>query len=236
MKPWETLGAARTPDGTELILRRHDTEFVIRADGYDLMVSRMHGSEEALASLGMGKPGQSSAVLVGGLGMGYTLRAALDLLAPAGTATVAELVPEVIEWNRGPIAHLAGDPLADPRVHIARGDVAAVIRAHESAFDAILLDVDNGPGALTQRGNGWLYSGAGLAAIARALRPRGVLAIWSVSEAGQGFERALARAGFAPETHHVPARAGAKGRGFVVFLGRKGVRPSRARAPRPRRA
>lgn len=221
MKPWETLGTARTPDGGELILRRHDNDYVIRADGYDLMVSRMHGSEESLASIAMATRGHMSQVLVGGLGMGYTVRAVLDLLPDDGAVTVAELIPEVVEWNRGPLASLANHPLDDPRARVEIGDVAAIIRASENRFDAILLDVDNGPGAPTQRANSWLYAQAGLAAIHRALRPRGAVAVWSVTEAGQGFERDLTRAGFTPSTHKVPSRPGARGRGFLIYLGKK---------------
>src|SRR5262249_30264487 len=149
-------------------------------------------------------------VLVGGLGMGYTLRAALDRLPPGGSVTVVELIPEVVEWNRGPLAFLAGDPLADPRVQVEVADVASVVRASDGRFDAILLDVDNGPGALTQRANGWLYSTQGLDAIHRALRPGGMVAVWSVGEAGAGFERALTRAGFAPRRDDVPSRPGAR--------------------------
>jgi spermidine synthase len=234
LKPWETLGEARMPDGSQLVLRRRDTEYVIRADSYDLMVSRMHGSEEALADIAMGGRPTVRDVLVGGLGMGYTLRAALDRLPPGGSVVVAELIPDVVEWNRGPLAHLAGEPLADPRVRVEIGDVASVVREGDGRFDAIMLDVDNGPGALTQRANGWLYSAAGLAAIHRALRPRGVLAVWSVSEAGSGFERALTRAGFVPRRQEVPSRPGARGRGFVVYSGSKraGSRPAQSpRAP-----
>lgn len=219
MKPWEKLATASTPDGGWLELRHHDGEYVIRADGYDLMTSRMHGSEDAMMSLACPQPAKGACVLVGGLGMGYTLRATLDLLPAQASVVVGELIPEVIEWNRGPLGALANRPLDDPRTEVAPGDVAKVIRDSESRFDAILLDVDNGPDALTQRANFWLYTRAGLAAIHRALRPKGALAVWSVGDDAT-FERRLRGAGFEPSTHHVTAH-GSRGKRQVVFIGRK---------------
>ena len=219
MKPWEKLGTAITPDGSWLELRHHDGEYVIRADGYDLMTSRMHGSEDAMMSLACPKPNVGCCVLVGGLGMGFTLRATLDLLPPASKVVVGELVPDVVEWNRGPLGPLAGNPLDDPRTELVVGDVANVIRNSESRFDAILLDVDNGPDAFTQEGNFWLYTRAGLAAAYRALRARGALAVWSVAN-DVTFERKLSGAGLFPSTHKVNAH-GNRGTRQIVFIGRK---------------
>ncbi len=219
MKPWEILARADTPDGSTLELRRHDHDYVIHAQGYDLMTSRMHGSEDAMMSLACPHPRSGARVLVGGLGMGYTLRAALDLLPADGEAVVGELIPEVVEWNRGVLGPLADRPLDDPRVEVVMGDVARVIRQSEARFDAILLDVDNGPGAPTQRGNTRLYTHAGLGAAHRALRPGGGLAVWAV-EIERGFERDLRAAGFVPSTHFVTAH-GTRGKRHVVFVGIK---------------
>ena len=220
MKPWELLDVTRTPDGSTLELRRHDGEYVIRAEaGYDLMTSRMHGSEDAMMPLACPAPRPGARVLIGGLGMGYTLRATLDLLPPDGRAVVGELNPAVVEWNRGPLGPLAGHPLDDPRTELVVGDVAQVLRKAVQSFDAILLDVDNGPKAPTQKGNLWLYTAAGLAASHRALRPGGALAVWSVDHE-VGFDRALRSAGFIPETHFVTAH-GKRGKRHVVFLGRR---------------
>ena len=219
MKPWEILALARTPDGSSLELRRHDRDYVIHAAGYDLMTSRMHGSEDAMMAIACPHPRGAARVLVGGLGMGYTLRGVLDLLPEDGEAVVGELVPEVVEWNRGPLGPLAGHPLDDPRVEVVLGDVSRIIRESDGQFDAILLDVDNGPGAPTQRGNSRLYTPAGLAAARRALRPRGGLAIWAIDNE-RGFERRLRAAGFTPSTHLVTAH-GTRGKRHTVFLGRR---------------
>jgi len=220
MKPWETLATTRTPDGSTLELRRHDGEYVIRAEaGYDLMTSRMHGSEDAMMSLACPSPRPGARVLIGGLGMGYTLRATLDLLPPDGQAVVGELNPDVVEWNRGPLGPLAGHPLDDPRTEVVVGDVAKVIRKGVQEFDAILLDVDNGPKAPTQPGNLWLYTPGGLAASHKALRPGGALAVWSVDNEA-GFERQLRSAGFVPTTHQVTAH-GTRGKRHIVFVGRR---------------
>jgi spermidine synthase len=219
VKPWEKLETVTTPDGSWLELRHHDGEYVIRADGYDLMTSRMHGSEDAMMALACPQPAADACILIGGLGMGYTLRATLDLLPPTGSVVVGELNAAVVCWNRGPLGPLAGHPLEDPRVSVDLGDVANVIRRNEGRFDAILLDVDNGPDALTQRTNGWLYSRPGLVAAQRALRRPGALAVWSVG-GDPWFAERLREAGFEPETHVVRARAGGKGPKQVVFIGR----------------
>ena len=220
MKPWETLATARTPDGSDLTLRRHDGEYVIRADGYDLMVSRMHGSEEAMARLACPTLPPKAEVLVGGLGMGYTLRAVLDILPDDGIATVAELIPEVVEWNRGPLGPLADHPLDDPRTRIEMGDVGRLIRNSTARFDAILLDVDNGPDAFTQRANSSLYAPGGLVYAHKALKLGGAFAVWSTGPV-PAFELKLSRAGFAPETHKVSARGVNRGPRHAVYIGRK---------------
>jgi spermidine synthase len=218
--PWEILGRERAPGGGQLVLARRGDEYSIRVDGHELMSSRAHDSEEALARLacdrirGVVRP----SVLVGGLGLGYTLRAALDALPVAAAVRVAEIVPAVIAWNRGPLALLARDPLADPRVGVDPRDVALVLSESPARFDAILLDVDNGPAALTRPANAGLYGARGLAETRRALRQGGVLAIWSAAPHA-GFPDELRRAGFAVETHAVAPRIGAGGRRHSIFLG-----------------
>ena len=158
-------------------------------------------------------------MLIGGLGMGYTLGAALELLPETAQVVVSELLPEVIEWNRGPLAELAGRPLDDPRTEVVGGDVVELIAASEARFDAILLDVDNGPKDFTQRGNSRLYTPAGLRAVQRALRPGGALAVWSVG-GERSFERSLRAAGFEASTHQVAAHRG-RGTRYLIFVGRR---------------
>lgn len=225
MKPWEQLGRAAMPDGSEMRLARRDTELVIFVDGKILMSSRMHGSEEHLAALGCRQLGAAGAphVLVGGLGMGFTLRATLDLLPPEATVTVAELVPAVVEWNRGPLAPLGGRPLDDARVRIEPGDVGAVLRAHRDTYDAILLDVDNGPSAFTTGANDGLYDNAGVAAAFAALKPGGALAVWSAWE-DRKFEQRMRFHGFTVEMQRVRARLKKGGPRHTIFLG---VKPRR---------
>ncbi|HET6921837.1 MAG TPA: hypothetical protein VFI16_01695, partial [Anaeromyxobacteraceae bacterium] len=147
MQPWETIGRTRAPDGTALALARRGQEWVIRCGGRVLMTSRAHGSEDALAALALERARRRRTILIGGLGLGYTLRAALDRAPADARVVVAELVPEVVAWNRGPVAHLASRPLDDPRVRVQFRDVAAVVAEARGAFDAILLDVDNAPGS-----------------------------------------------------------------------------------------
>lgn len=220
MKPWEQLGRATMPDGSEMRLARRDTELVIFVDGKILMSSRMHGSEEHLAALGCTALGSAAAphVLVGGLGMGYTLRATLDLLPAGATVTVAELVPAVVEWNRGPLAPLARRPLDDPRARIEVADVGAVMRARANAFDAILLDVDNGPSAFTTGANDGLYDNRGVSAAFAALKPGGTLAVWSAWE-DRKFEQRLRFHGFTVEMQRVRARLKKGGPRHTIFLG-----------------
>lgn len=216
MKPWVTLGTATMPGGVELELLRHDEDYVIRTEGYDLMTSRAHSSEDAMMALACPHPRPGARVLVGGLGMGYTLRGVLTLLPEEAAVTVVELVPEVIEWNRGPLGPLAGHPLDDPRTELVCGDVTEVIEGSRDSFDAILLDIDNGPDA-SSRSERWLYLPAGLAAIRRALRPGGVVAVWSVG-GNSAFERRLRSAGFVSASHTVPGHRG-RGTRYLVFIG-----------------
>lgn len=219
MKPWEILGTATTPDGSHFELQCRDGTFVIRTDGYDLMTSYSHGSEDAMMSLACPRTRSDACILVGGLGMGYTLAATLDLLPPGGKVVVAELVPEVVEWNRGPLGPLTGHPMDDPRTCLVVGDVADVIRDSESRFDAILLDVDHGVDSFTMAGNAWLYTPRGLSTAHRSLRPGGALAIWTVGTA-RAFESRLRAAGFIASTH--PVRGYKEGGGhYSVLVGRR---------------
>jgi spermidine synthase len=221
VKPWELLGQARTPDGSDMTLMRRDHEVVILANGKALMSSRMHGSEEALAASAChhARTLEEPCILVGGLGMGFTLRATLDLLPPGAVVVVAELVPAVVEWNHGPLGPLAGQPLRDPRVRVEVGDVAETLRAGVGRFDAVLLDVDNGPAAFTTPENAGLYDDRGLAAARAALKPGGVLAVWSAWE-DRKFEHRLRHRGFTVEVHRVRARLKKGGPRHTIFLGR----------------
>lgn len=207
MLPWKELGRAEVPGETApLILAQRGSEFVIRIGASALMSSLVHGSEEMLAELACTHlAGRAKArALIGGLGMGYTLAAALRQLPAGATVTVAELVPVVVEWNRGPLAGLAERPLEDPRASVLEADVVDVIRASSGAWDAILLDVDNGPNGLTRSSNDRLYSAAGLEAAARALREHGVLGVWSVAPDAE-FVRRMQKAGF--DVHETAVRA-----------------------------
>ena len=228
MKPWELLGETVAPDGTALTLTRHDRELVIMANGQALMSSRMHGSEEALATFGLRhlvapaspKPpdGQRRRVIIGGLGMGFTLRATLDILPAAATVIVAELVPAVVEWNRGPLGPLANHPLNDRRAQVITGDVGDLLRTSSARFDAVLLDVDNGPSALTSSTNEDLYSDRGIAAAKASLTSGGVLAVWSSRE-DRRFEQRLKYAGFEVTVERVRGRLKQGGPKHVIFLG-----------------
>jgi spermidine synthase len=222
VKRWELLGETRTPDGSLLALMRRDREHLILADGKPLMSSLMHGSEEALAALACRRARTAPApcVLVGGLGMGFTLRATLDLLPGDACVIVAELLPAVVEWNRGPLAALAQAPLLDPRVTVMQDDVAVALEASDSRFDAVLLDVDNGPSAFTETTNAELYSDKGLAAVRKALKPEGVLAIWSAWD-DRKFEQRLRYNRFRVEVSRVRARLNKGGPRHTIFLGYK---------------
>ena len=220
MKPWELLGETRTPDGSLMALMRRDREHIILANGKPLMSNLMHGSEEALASLACTRvrTRPQPCVLVGGLGMGFTLRATLDALPADASVIVAELLPAVVEWNRGPLAPLAGEPLKDPRVTVLENDVAETMRASEGRFDAMLLDVDNGPSAFTESANAELYTDRGLASARTALKSGGVLAVWSARE-DRKFEQRLRYNGFRVDVTRVRARLKKGGPRHTIFLG-----------------
>jgi spermidine synthase len=205
------------------LFRRGD-DFMIVLDRVELMSTRMNGSEEALATMTCDRLANRSAphLLVGGYGMGFTLRAALGMLSDTATVTVAELVPEIITWARGPMADLTAWCLDDPRVRLIERDVATVIDAAAGDYDAILLDVDNGPDGLTRRENNRLYTARGLAAARQALRPGGVLAIWSAGP-DPAFTRRLAQAGFAVDEVVVRARQNGKGPRHVIWFAKKHV-------------
>ncbi len=222
MKPLELLDETITPNGADLKLVRRDSEYIILANGKSLMSSRMHGSEEALATFGCRRARalEQPSVLVGGLGMGFTLRATLDVLPLDAMVVVAELVPAVVEWNRGPLGPLAGHPLKDKRVRVHVGDVAVALRSCPGQFDAVLLDVDNGPAAFTASENAGLYDDRGLALARAALKMGGVLAVWSARE-NRRFEQRLRYGGFAVEVERVRGRLKKGGPRHVIFLGHK---------------
>jgi spermidine synthase len=220
MKPWKVIDRAKTPDGEELVLSQRGDDFVIRVAGRELMSSRRHGSEERLAEVACEKlAGKRPRFLVGGLGMGFTVRAALDRLPPGAEVVVAELVPAVVEWNRGPLAELAGRPLEDARVRVEARDVGDLLRAADGEYDAVLLDVDNGPEALTQESNRWLYGERGLASILRALRKNGVLVVWSASS-DRPFANRMKKAGFFVDVEETAARGKSGGPLHTLFIGR----------------
>jgi spermidine synthase len=222
MIPWEKLDVAQIPGGGELRLMRRGAELSIMSGAIELMNSRLSGSEEALAALTCAPLRQAGAarVLIGGLGMGFTLRAALAELPASAKVAVAELVPAVVAWARGPMAELFAGSLDDPRVEVREADVADLIAEARGLYDAILLDVDNGPGGLNRAANDGLYSSAGLAAAARALKPGGVLAVWSATPDRRFVER-LARGGYAVEERRVRATGGKRGARHVIWLARR---------------
>lgn len=219
MKPRLKLAATRTPDGSELALYQHDRDFFIEVNGQDLMNSRHHESELELARLGCahlsGRP--APAVLIGGLGMGYTLRQALDLLPSRAAVVVGELMTTVVEWNRQFLGVLNDHPLADPRVELKTGDVIKLIASAKAEFDAILLDIDNGPDPMTWAGNSRLYGYEGMRACRRALRKDGCLAIWSAAPS-KDFEQLLLSCGFQVQRYRVPTHKGSKARSRFVFM------------------
>ncbi|MEE4365242.1 MAG: hypothetical protein V2J08_14990 [Desulfotignum sp.] len=223
MIPWKLLSRSSTPDKKSgLTLYQRGTEYSIRVNGQELMNSRMFGSEKILAELSCPAIAdrKTASVLIGGLGMGYTLSAALWLLHSDADVLVAELVPSVVEWNKNVFGSLAGDPLRDSRVTVVVEDVIDIINDNTSAFDAILLDVDNGPASLTQKKNGELYSMAGLSKIHRALRPGGVAAVWS-SSPDKGFMRRLKRSFFHVLEKKVRGRTPKKGPVHTIWIATK---------------
>ena len=222
MKPLEWLATATAPDGEELRLMRRDGDFMIVLDRNELMNSRMSGSEEALATMTAERLGKRAAQrwLIGGYGMGFTLRAALGKLGPQAKVTVAELVPEIVAWARGPMAELTAGCLDDPRVTVVLEDVGDLIARARGTYDAILLDVDNGPDGLVRQANDRLYTPAGLAAAKAALSPGGVLAVWSAAK-DAAFARRLAKAGFNVDEVQVRARTDGKGARHTIWFGRR---------------
>jgi spermidine synthase len=222
VKPFELLGQAVSPDGSAIKLMRRDDEYVLLVNGAILMSSRMHGSEDALAALGCQRARalEGPNILIGGLGMGFTLRATLDLLSPRATVVVTELLPAVVEWNRGPLGPLAKYPLKDKRVRVATGDVFATLRESRDQFDAVLLDVDNGPAAFTASSNDDLYDNHGIAATRVALKADGVLAVWAARD-DRKFEQRLRNGGFEVQVHKPRGRLNKSGPRHTIFLGYK---------------
>ncbi|MDR6127873.1 spermidine synthase [Sphingomonas sp. SORGH_AS802] len=221
MTPRELIDTAAVPGGEDLRLFRRGDDYMIVLDRNELMNSRMSGSEEALATMTCERlDSPAPRLLIGGYGMGFTLRAALGVLPADARVTVAELVPEIIAWARGPMAALTAGGLDDPRVHLAMGDVARAIEIARSDYDAILLDVDNGPDGLTRAGNDGLYSARGLASAKLALKPGGILAVWSAAP-DTAFARRLRNAGFDTDEVAVRARSNGKGARHVIWFARK---------------
>jgi spermidine synthase len=220
MIPWSLLDTAQmTGEGGELRLMRRGSEFSIRLGRYELMNSRLSGSEEALATVASEKirSRERPRILIGGLGMGFTLRAALASFGPDARIVVAELVPAVVRWARGPMEELFGKSLTDPRVDIREVDVSRLIRSAPSAYDAILLDVDNGPEGLTRKANDALYDLEGLVAARAALRPGGVLCVWSAGP-DLNFTRRLRTAGFDVDEARVRANGSRGGARHVIWI------------------
>ena len=220
MIPWKTLDRSPIPGGGELTLVQRGEELAIRVNGAELMASRAHASEERMAVLAFERlgPVPKPRVLIGGLGLGYTLRAALDAFPQSATVVVAELVPAVVTWMRGPLAHLAGHPLDDPRTVVEVADAAVILRASPRTFDAILLDIDNGPTTLIREANAGLYSAAGMAATRAALAPGGVLVVWSAGPDIR-FAQRMQRAGFRVEVIRARAHGDRRGHAYTLFVG-----------------
>lgn len=224
MRPWVLLDSTSIPGkGGELRLFQRGDEFSIRISGRggELMNSRKHGSEDALAELTCARLKDAShpRLLIGGLGMGFTLAAALQHAGNNAQVEVAELIPAVVEWNRGPLGEHAGYPVQDSRVVIHEGDVACIIKSEQKAYDAIMLDVDNGPEGFTQKNNNWLYSMDGLISSYEALRPNGILAVWSAGPAKDFLQR-LRKVGFEVEEKRVYAH-GNKGTQHVIWFAKR---------------
>ena len=221
MIPWKLLGTVKTSrNGAELRLYQRDNEFSIQADNLELMNSQVHGSEDALAKLACEKVTNHPKVrvLIGGLGLGYTVRAALNELKADAEVVVAEIVPDVLQWNQQFVGHLADHPLDDDRVTVQVTDVAQMIRTAKGGDNAIMLDVDNGPQAMMSEGNDWIYSHDGLESTFAALRPKGVLSIWSTGP-DAAFTRRLIKTGVKVAEVKVRARSGQKGGGrYFVWV------------------
>lgn len=221
MNPWNLIDTSEISNskGELRLYQRGDEHSIAIAGEGELMSSRVFGSEEALAELGCTPVASRdrARVLVGGLGMGYTLAASLRHLGPDAEVVVAELVPAVVRWNRAYLGGYAGYPLEDPRVTVREGDIARILKRERDSFDAILLDVDNGPEGLTHRENDWLYSNAGLAAAYDCLRPGGVLAVWSAGP-DRGFTERLRTIGYEVAVYTVRAHAGRKGARHTIWV------------------
>jgi spermidine synthase len=222
VKPFKLLGQAVSSDNTAIKLMRRGDEYFLLADGAILMSSRMHGSEEALATFACQRARtlEQPSVLIGGLGMGFTLRATLDLLSPDASIVVAELLPAVVEWNRGPLGPLARHPLSDERVKVVTGDVLAILGSSPGQFDAVLLDVDNGPAAFTASSNAGLYDKGGIAEAHAALKTEGVLAVWA-AEDDRKFEQRLRNGGFEVQVQRLRGRLKKGGPRHTIFLSYK---------------
>ncbi|GAB6094938.1 spermidine synthase [Desulfatiferula olefinivorans] len=223
MIPFEEVDRAAIPgQNNDIILHRRGDEWSIRTGGTELMNSRVHGSEEALAreTCRRLEPSAEHRILIGGLGMGFTLSKVLRHVGPDAAVIVAELIPDVIRWNREYLGHLAGHALKDHRVSAVTTDVARIIDRDQSAWDAVILDVDNGPAGLTQTSNNRLYNETGLALSFAALRPRGILAVWSAGD-DPAFTKRLTRCGFITEILTVRSRKPGKGGRHTIWLGKK---------------
>jgi spermidine synthase len=219
MNPRVKIATARTPDGGEMVLYQHDLDFTIQINRQDLMNSRQHLSEQELARLGCAHlTGQKTpSILIGGLGMGYTLRQALDMLGPKAQVVVGELLDAVVEWNRKFFGKLNGRPLEDKRVDLKTGDIVKLLSNSRGRFDAVLLDIDNGPSAMTDSGNRRLYGREGISACRRALRKQGCLAVWSAVPSKK-FEHLLMTCGFHVRRFRVPAYKGNKSGSRFVWV------------------
>jgi len=219
MNPRVIIAKARTPDGGEMVLYQHDRDFSIMINGQDLMHSRQNESELELARIGCAHLAgrKTPSILIGGLGMGYTLRQALDMLSPNAQVVVGELLGDVVEWNRKFFGELNGQPLGDQRVDLKTGDIVELISRSRDRFDAILLDIDNGPSAMTDSSNRRLYYREGILACRRALRKQGCLAVWS-AEPSKKFEQILMSCSFHVRRFRVPAYKGGKSQSRFVWV------------------
>lgn len=222
MLPWITVEQTPCPDGTDLVLARRGAEWEVRTGNLTLMTSRMHASEASLAGLAFEQVPMARNVLLGGLGLGFSLRSALDLLSQDGRIVLAEISEVLVRWNREHVGALAGHPLEDARVDLALGDVFDRIREPHGAYDAILLDVDNGPVAFAREPNERLYGERGVSLCLKALRPAGVLTVWSAGH-DETYLRRLRRAGFAATARFVAARNGGRKRHVVFVAVKPGV-------------
>jgi len=219
MKPRVKIAAARTPDGGEMVLYQHDRDFLIEIDGEDLMLSRHHESELELARLGCAHltGRKAPCILIGGLGMGYTLRQALDMLSPGAEVVVGELMGTVVEWNQEYLGELNSRPLEDQRVDLKTGNIVEIISGSKNRFDAILLDIDNGPSAMTYSGNSRLYGYEGIVSCRNALLKKGCLAVWSAGPSKE-YEQLLMRCDFHVRRYRVPVYKGSKSQSRFVWV------------------